>query len=320
MSKIEADKLELSPVTFNFEDMLRKVVNIMNYKVNEKHQHLSVDIDEKIPKFLKCDDQRLAQIITNLLSNAVKFTPERGGISLKAKLLGEESEICVIQIDVTDTGIGINAEQQARLFTSFAQAESSTTRKFGGTGLGLAISKRIVEMMGGRIWVRSEADKGSVFSFVIQAEKPEEESYADYLSVGQDEEETEYAQFDGRYILIAEDVEINREIVTAMLEPMKMNIECAINGVKAVEMFEAAPEKYDIIFMDVQMPEMDGHEATRTIRALDIPRAKEIPIVAMTANVFRDDIERCLEAGMNGHLGKPIDFDKMLALLRTYLK
>jgi CheY-like chemotaxis protein/anti-sigma regulatory factor (Ser/Thr protein kinase) len=300
--------------------MIRKVVNIMNFKINEKQQLLSVDIDEKIPKLLICDDQRLVQIITNLLSNAVKFTPESGDISLKAKLLSAESEACVIQIDVTDTGIGINAEQQARLFTSFVQAESSTTRKFGGTGLGLAISKRIVELMGGRIWVRSEAGKGSVFSFVIQAEKSEDAYSADTLDEAESEDTEGYNQFNGRYVLVAEDVEINREIVLALLEPMRMNIECAANGVEAVEMFKAAPDKYDIIFMDVQMPEMDGHEATRTIRSLDVPRAKDIPIVAMTANVFRDDIERCLEAGMNGHIGKPIDFDKMFALLKTYLR
>ena len=448
MSKIEANMLELSPVEFNFEKMLQKVVAVINFRVEEKHQKLVVHIDRKIPQTLVTDDQRLAQVVANLLSNAVKFTPENGSIILNADYIGEEDGMCTVQVSVKDTGIGINEEQQKRLFSSFQQAESSTTRKYGGTGLGLAISKSIVEMMGGSIWVQSEPGKGSVFTFMVTAKRGAEERqklFADvnlknvrimivdddpdilayflditqrfgvscdtalsgeralelirergsyhiyfvdwkmpgmdgiqlaraikthgqensvvilisaaewsviaddakqtgvhkFLSkplfpssimdsinecLGLDQQQVEKAQaadidgiFEGRRILLAEDVEINREIVQTLLEPTGLGIDCAENGAEAVRMFTEAPERYDMIFMDVQMPEMDGNEAARRIRALDIPRAKSVPIVAMTANVFREDIETCLAAGMNSHIGKPLDFEEVVSHLREFL-
>ncbi|MDR1874716.1 MAG: HAMP domain-containing protein, partial [Synergistaceae bacterium] len=177
MSKIEANKLELSPINFNFEKMLQKVVNVINFRVDEKQQDFTVRIDRDIPHSLIGDDQRLTQVITNLLGNAVKFTPEHGSISLDTHLVKEENGVCTIRIEVTDTGIGISKEQQSRLFSSFEQAESSTSRRFGGTGLGLAISKRIVELMGGRIWIDSEPGKGSTFAFVIQVTRGAEEHH-----------------------------------------------------------------------------------------------------------------------------------------------
>jgi two-component system, sensor histidine kinase and response regulator len=448
MSKIEAKMLELSPAEFNFEKMLQKVVSVVNFRVDEKRQKLVVHIDNKIPKILIADDQRLAQVVANLLSNAVKFTPEEGSIILNANFMGEENGICTIQVSVSDTGIGINSEQQKRLFTSFMQAESSTTRKYGGTGLGLAISKSIVEMMGGKIWVQSEPEKGSTFAFTVQAKCGVEgrqkrlldvnlsdvrimaiDDDQDILSyfteimqgygvpcdtatsgeralelidqkggyhiyfidwkmpgmdgiqlareinsrrsgnsivtmisaaewstiaedakaagvdkflskplfpstiaeiinecLGVDKQEAEETQavdiagiFAGRRILLAEDVEINREIVQALFEPTKLQIDCAENGAEAVRIFSEAPDKYDLIFMDVQMPEMDGYEATRRIRSLDNPKAKIVPIIAMTANVFREDIEKCLAAGMNSHVGKPLDFDEVIKTLHAFL-
>ncbi|GHU79098.1 hypothetical protein FACS1894191_1130 [Clostridia bacterium] len=449
MSKIEANKLELSPANFSFEKMLQKVVNVINFRVEEQHQNLSVYIDRNIPRNLIGDDQRLAQVITNLLSNAIKFTPENGSIHLDTRLQENENGIYTIKIAVADTGIGISEEQQSRLFTSFEQAESSTARKFGGTGLGLAISRRIVEMMGGRIWIESELGKGSTFAFTIKAGKGEKESssllgagvnwknirmlvvddmpdiceyfvdvatrlgvvcdgagsgeeairliekngaydiyFVDWKMPGMSgtelsrhikessggtslvtmisatewsfiEDEAKAAgvdkflakplfpsaiadcineclgaenliaaekdgfdeidSFDGFRIILAEDVEINREIVLALLEPTLLKIDCAGNGAEAVELYSNNPGQYDMIFMDVQMPEMDGYEATSRIRALDIPEAKRIPIVAMTANVFREDIEKCLAVGMNDHVGKPLDFGDVLGKLRKYL-
>jgi len=176
MSKIEAGKFDLSCEEFNFEKLLQKVTNVVNFRVDEKHQRLTVNTDPNIPNNLNGDDQRLAQVITNLLTNAVKFTPENGSINLDARLLNEEYGLCKIQIQVTDTGIGINDEQQSRLFSSFEQAESSTSRKFGGTGLGLAISKHIVELMGGKIWLESRPGAGSTFTFTVLLKRGKEEN------------------------------------------------------------------------------------------------------------------------------------------------
>ena len=446
MSKIEANKLELSPVEFNFEQMLQRIVNVINFRMDEKNLRFMVRIDHNIPEILVGDDQRIAQVITNLLGNAVKFTPEEGSVNLDTCLLSEENGICTLQISVTDSGIGISAEQQQKLFKSFEQAESSTTRKFGGTGLGLAISKNIVEMMGGSIWIESDKGKGAIFTFKIQlkrgsrkqaalspdinwknvrllavdddrdileffreltkrfgvlldtAENAEEalalvNQNGDYhiyfidwkmpgmdgiqlagelksrapknsviimisaaelssvidaaksagvdkylpkplfpsviadtiaqslgMEIKAEEAKTDISGiFKGRHLLLAEDIEINREIVITLLEPTLIEIDCAENGEIAVRMFSQAPDKYDMIFMDMQMPEMDGYEATRRIRKMDHPRAKSIPIIAMTANVFKEDIENCLNAGMNDHVGKPIDLDETLLKLKTYL-
>jgi signal transduction histidine kinase/PAS domain-containing protein len=351
MSKIEANMLELSPVEYSFEKMLQKTVAVVNFRLDEKKQKFKAHIDPAIPQILIGDDQRLAQVITNLLGNAVKFTGEGGDITLDARFEGEKDGICTIQIAVSDTGIGISAEQQEKLFLSFQQAEAGTTRKFGGTGLGLAISKSIVEMMGGSIWIKSEPEKGSTFTFTILAKRGTPKKQC-LTAADMDTEEESSPDIDGlfagRRILLVEDVEINREIVQALLEPTQLQIDCAENGIEAVRMFTESPQKYELIFMDVQMPEMDGFEATHRIRALEaemrdkgsleFPKGQnatsftegktrsydgnlqgQIPIIAMSANVFREDIEKCLSAGMNSHLGKPLDFNEVLERLRTYL-
>ena len=320
MSKIEANKFDLSPVEFNFEKMLQSVVNVVNFRVDEKKQKLTVSIGDTIPRFLIADDQRLAQVITNLASNAVKFTHEGGRITIDAHLLEEIDGLCTIQFAVSDNGIGISPEHQERLFQSFQQAETSTSRKFGGTGLGLSISKNIVDMMGGRIWVNSEPGKGSFFSFTIKAVRGKDKSQVPVDTILSEIVKPDLeGRFAGRRILLAEDVDINREIVLELLEPARLEIDCAENGEAAVRLFREAPEKYDMVFMDVQMPKMDGYEATRIIRSLDIPKAKDIPIIAMTANVFREDVEKCLEAGMNSHVGKPLNFDEVMDKLHTFL-
>jgi len=318
MSKIEAGKFELSFVEFNIEKLMQKVINVINFRVDEKHQRLTVNLDPRIPGNLNGDDQRLAQVITNLLTNAVKFTPENGSIHLNARFLYEEKGLCTIQIDVKDTGIGISPEQQSRLFSSFEQAETSTSRKFGGTGLGLAICKHIVGLMGGKIWLESEPGLGSTFSFTVLLKRGKNEDSDDFRNA--DNTEGQQVSFRGRRILMAEDVDINREIVQSLLEPTEIAIDCAENGVEAVRMFGENPEAYDLILMDLQMPEMDGYEATRQIRAMEEGRPKKVPIIAMTANVFKEDIEKCLQVGMNAHIGKPIDFNEVMEKLTLYLQ
>ena len=447
MSKIEASKFELSCTEFCFEKMLQKVVNVISFRVDEKKLLFSISIDSEIPRYLISDDQRLSQVITNLLSNAVKFTSEGGSIHLSALLISKEESTCTIKIEVSDTGIGITSQQQAKLFSSFMQAESSTSRKFGGTGLGLAISKHIVDMMEGEIWVESVPGEGSNFIFTVTAgytdqsapsmllpgvslknihvlavdDDPETLDYftkiasqldincdtatsgeaalgmiercggydiyfidwkmpgmdgielsanikshgfkhaviimisaaewndirnnaisagvdgflpkpllpgavADCINkmLGEESDVSENAvgieSFSGYCALLVEDLDINREIVLALFKPSDLEIDCATNGLEAVRLFKKNPDKYDVIFMDVQMPEMDGYEATRQIRALGTPWAKNIPIIAMTANVFKEDIEGCIECGMNDHVAKPLDFDEIVGKLHKYMK
>ncbi|MCL2802154.1 MAG: transporter substrate-binding domain-containing protein [Treponema sp.] len=367
MAKIEANKLELSPIEFSFERMLQKVLTVINFRIDEKQQRLTLNIDSNIPRFLIGDDQRLAQVITNLLANAVKFTPENGEINLEAALLNEENGICELRIAVTDSGIGISPEKQEKLFSAFEQADSGTSRQYGGTGLGLSISKHIIEFMDGRIWFESQLGKGAKFTFTIKAqrctaqlsENRETESCVNEGLGISDEinknKNVSKGEFEGKNLLVAEDVEINREILIALLEDTGISIDCAENGDEAIKMVEADPEIYDIIFMDVQMPVMNGYEATRRIRefeekhnnmnshanesssdnrypladesvefAQQTPKLSErprgVPIIALTANVFKSDIEECLNAGMDDHLGKPLDIDRVIEKLRKYLK
>ncbi|MDR3037290.1 MAG: response regulator [Coriobacteriales bacterium] len=322
MSKIEARKFELFNTPFRFDTMLQKVLAVNGYRVEEKSQQLAVNTDEAIPAVLVGDEQRLLQIITNLLSNAIKFTPERGCIQLNSTLVSKEDGQCILRFEVIDSGIGVSKEQQARIFTSFTQADTDITRSYGGTGLGLTISKQIVELMQGTIWVESELGKGSTFVFTVKMDIGEEKELP-ALEPGcalEDELLDDWTDFEGHTILLAEDIEVNKEIVFALLEPTLITIDWAQNGVEALAMLEQNPERYELIFMDVRMPEMDGYEATRSIRALPLASVRDIPIVAMTAHVFREDIERALAAGMNAHVGKPINLEEVLQILRTYLR
>ncbi|MDR3136281.1 MAG: response regulator [Coriobacteriales bacterium] len=322
MSKIEASRYELSPGYFEYQRLMNKVRMLNQIRVEQKQQHLRITSDPDIPAVLFGDDQRLSQVLNNLLSNAVKFTADGGTITIATKLLRQKDNRCAIEFQVRDTGIGISPEQQKLLFTPFTQADSSTSRKYGGTGLGLVISKSIVKMMGGRIWLDSRPGEGSTFFFTVELGvgtaadlKGSAEAESSRLT-----NEQIATKLRGKHLLVAEDVEINKEIVFALLEPYHLQIDWAENGAQAVQMVTAGPERYDLILMDIQMPEMDGLEATRKIRALPNKWAKRLPIVAMTANVFQDDINACMSAGMNDHLGKPLDFTAVLAKLIDYIE
>jgi signal transduction histidine kinase/CheY-like chemotaxis protein len=318
MSKIEANKLELAPTDFSFKNFIQKIISFSAVQAKQKNQNFTIDIDSAIPDMLYGDDQRLSQVVANLLSNAVKFTPEKGEVWLEAKLLAVQGNSYKIRLSVKDTGIGITPEQQALLFSPFQQAESTTTRKYGGTGLGLAISKHIVDIMSGSISLESDAGKGTTVTVTVPLSAARGASEPGDMEA-EAQTEAEPGEFAGKRLLLAEDVEINREIVLTLLEPTGIEIDCAENGTKAVELFKADPQRYDMIFMDMQMPEMDGCEATRCIRAFDDPRAKAIPIVALTANVFKEDIDHCIAAGMNNHIGKPLSMTDMTIKLRRYL-
>jgi len=445
MAKIEANKLDLVLNDFSFEKMLKKSVNAVSVRMEEKQQKFDVAVDGKIPHILTGDDQRLAQIIINLLSNAVKFTPEKGDIRLSARLTEENDETCTIDIEVCDSGIGITAEQQKRIFRVFEQADSGTSRKFGGTGLGLVISKHLVEMMGGEIGVTSEPGKGSTFAFNFKAARGKDtcESHLDpsvnwknmrvlvvddaveilaYFteifhrcdvfcdiaenglealklieesngydicfvdwnmpqmngieltkeikkrstdkknvvimisstewalihneaeSAGVDKflmkplfasdimdcmnsclgingsatpeqkAAAKYGELKGCRILLAEDIMINREVLLATMEDTDAEFDCAENGIEVLALLDKNPNKYDLILMDIQMPQMDGLEATRRIRE----NGNTIPIIAMTANVFKEDIEKCMDAGMDDHMGKPFEMAKVMKKIRTH--
>ena len=315
MSKIEADKFELHSHSFDIEKMTGDVVSVLSVQIEEKGLNLVVDMDKNIPRFILGDELRLSQVLTNLLVNAVKFTPRGGTVSLRISLLPDRDN--VLFVEVTDTGIGISPEHLSRLFGAFEQAEADTQHKFGGTGLGLAISKRIVEMMGGTIRAESERGKGSRFTFTLPFETGD--TVDDIASWGERSQDFAPGCFAGHTILLAEDVDINREIVVSLLEPTGITVDCAEDGKKALRMFAEAPDRYDMIFMDLQMPKLNGIAATRRIRRLGTEKAKTVPIVAMTANAFQEDIDDCLSNGMNDHLGKPLDFAQVLEKLRRYL-
>jgi len=322
MAKIEADEMILFPVEYDFREMIDSVRSSVQFIVDDKKHNLTVSVDKCIPQIVLGDESRLAKVITYLLSNAVKFTPGGGDILLGAFLEEKTKEHCTLRIEVSDNGIGISPGQQDRLFEKFEQADSSSSRKHGGTGLGLSIAKHIVELMDGDICVESEPDKGTKFIFTIKVLDGDKEFQSAESSSGNSDgtfAEEERNHFPGKNLLIAEDVDINREILIALLEDTDLIIDCAANGKEAFDMVAANPEKYDIVFMDLQMPHMDGLEATRQIRALPERKREPLPIIALTANVFQDDIDACFAAGMNAHIGKPLDFDTIMRVLRQYL-
>jgi len=312
MSKIEANTMELSIASFGFQDTLRKAVDAVKAHMDEKRHNFSMSLDGNLPTSMLGDSQRLIQIVTNLLSNAAKFTDKKGDISLAAFLDGTEADVHTVRIEVKDSGIGIGDEHREHLFSPFQQADSGSSRKFGGLGLGLAISKKLVEMMGGRIWFESEPGKGTVFHFTFCA-KGDAPRQLPGDGAG---------EFRGGRILLVDDVELNREIVIALLEHTGLAIDCAENGIVAVEKVRQAAEPYDLIFMDLQMPEMDGFDATRGIRKLEQeqgPAYRRVPIVAVTANVFREDVEKCMKVGMDSHIGKPVTIENLMEKLYQHL-
>ncbi|MDR1777360.1 MAG: response regulator [Desulfovibrio sp.] len=311
MSDLEAHRLKLVESDFLFADMLRRAIAPVTWRMEEKGQNFQMDVDEHIPNALYADRGRLAQVITNILGNACKFAPDGGHIALRVERLPDDQGMCALRFTVEDDGIGIAPEMQKKIFHSFEQADGELNRKYGGIGLGLTIARHIVEMMHGEIQVESQPGKGARFVFTVKAP-------AGAAKTGDDDAQ-EQRDFRGKRLLLAEDVEINREILISLLDGTGIEIDVAENGRRACEMFSANPDAYDMIFMDIQMPEIDGLEATARIRAMDSPRAKIIPIVAMSANAFQEGIEQCLASGMDDHVGKPLDIGVVLEKMEKYL-
>jgi signal transduction histidine kinase/CheY-like chemotaxis protein len=307
ISKIESGKVVLNFGRFAFTDLVSTVEDIVRPMSEEKHQKFSVEISGIEHKYFMGDDTRVNQILFNLLSNAVKYTPEGGNIWLRLIGLPQRTaQFEHIRIEVEDNGFGMAPAFLETIFDAFTRAENSTTNKVQGTGLGMAITKNIVELMGGTIQVFSEVDKGSLFRIELEFRISEEqaESKEECLT------DINNSSLEGLHFLAAEDNEINAEILSEILEMEGADCVIVENGKLALERFKnSAAGEFDAVLMDVQMPVMNGYEATRAIRSLERRDAKTIPIIAMTANAFAEDEKDALEAGMNVHVAKPIDIE-----------
>jgi PAS domain S-box-containing protein len=315
MSKIESGKFEISQEPFKLTGALSEVSSIITQRCKEKFVNFKSNIASLPDIVLIGDKLRLNQVLINILGNAVKFTPAQGEVKLKVETLQDNAQAASLRFILSDNGIGMTPEQMKKLFVAFEQADNSIAARFGGTGLGLAISQNLVNLMGGNISVESRPGVGSAFSFELTFPKADASQYEP-----EPEDEAGEVDFSGKRLLLAEDVEINRVILKELLSITNIVIEEAETGKEAVEMFSASEAGYySLIFMDIQMPVMDGYEATLYIRQLPREDAKTIPIIAMTANAYQEDINKALAAGMNGHLSKPIDIDLVLKTLTGIL-
>ncbi|MDK9718627.1 MAG: ATP-binding protein [Trichlorobacter sp.] len=312
-SKIEAGKLELCCAPFLLRKSLEQGLYSLGLKAEQKGLRLVIQVDGAVPDRLGGDIYKLRQILINLVGNAMKFS-EQGVITVSAQLEQAEDAGLVVRFCVADQGIGIPAEAQSRIFETFEQADVTTTKKFGGTGLGLTICRRLAELMGGRIWVESEPGKGSCFIFTARLVSVGEDVAieGEGVAVSQSLEPLK-----GLAVLLADDVEVNRELAKAVLERSDHRITEATNGQEALNAYAAG--RFDIVLMDVQMPEMDGLQAAAGIRRLEQERGTgRTPIVAMTAYAGKDDRDKCLAAGMDDYLSKPVKPAQMLEMLQRY--
>ena len=320
ISKIESGKMTLNVEPVSLREAMDSIVNIMQPQVTAKNQQFKAAAREILSENVCCDGVRLNQVLINLLGNAVKFTPEKGAVQLTVyqEALPEDASRVRTHFLVSDTGIGMSKEYQKVIFESFSREDNTQVRKTEGSGLGMAITKCIVDAMGGTISVRSEQGRGSEFHVVLDLEKaaaPAASEAADGAA-----ERVNDVVLKGRRILLAEDNELNWEVARELLSILELELDWAENGEICVEKFRNSPAgHYDAIIMDVRMPVMVGYEATAAIRGLERTDA-DIPIIAMTADAFSEDIQRCLERGMNDHLAKPIDIQAVTFKLKKYLK
>lgn len=327
MSKIESGKVELRHESFNFRAFLQDFENLYGEQAKSKGISYETVLASDLEVQIIGDSLRLNQVLSNLLSNALKFTPAKGMIKLRVSKTGEDQENVYLRFEVIDTGCGIAEENYDKIFESFEQENVDVTYKYGGTGLGLSIVKRFTGLMGGGIHVTSVQGSGSTFTVDLPFGKIKESGKPTRFSdingrndLAKDCYAVDY-DFKGKRILLVEDNELNREIAEELIVVTGASVESAEDGVQAVEMFkESAEGYYDLILMDVQMPHMDGYEATRCIRALGRSDAQKVPIFAMTANAFAEDVQKSREAGMNAHISKPLNIRAVYKQMNRYLQ
>jgi PAS domain S-box-containing protein len=313
LSKIEAGRFTLEDAPLRIETLIDNVIAMLRQRAAAKHLSLSVE-PMRVPAQLRGDPTRLQQALLNYATNAIKFT-ERGGVTLSVETLEENTDSVLLRFAVIDTGIGIAADTQGKLFSAFEQADSSTTRKYGGTGLGLAITRKIAEQMGGEVGVESTPGSGSTFWFTARLARDATAVATPVPAQNESAEDLLRTRFAGARILLAEDEPINREITELLLDDVGLAVDMASDGAEAVAL--AAKNDYALILMDMQMPTMDGLEATQKIRQQ--PTGATLPIIAMTANAFAEDRTRCAEAGMNDFITKPFAPEQVYATLLKWL-
>ncbi len=307
LSKIDAGKLEIEAVPFSLRALMEEAGRTFSFQANQKGLRLKCSTDRTAPDAWLGDPGRVRQVLLNLIGNALKFT-EAGSIEASASVMAGGDKYA-LRFEVKDTGMGIPAEQQSQIFEAFSQVDGSITRRFGGTGLGLAICSRLVERMGGSISVHSRVQEGSAFVFTVRVERRD-------AAVEQAVAMVTYKPGAPLHILIAEDNRVNQKVVSRMLERAGHTVAIASDGRKAVEMHGSG--RFDLILMDVQMPELDGFEATARIRAADLRSGAHTPVIALTANAMNGDRERCLSAGMDGYLSKPVSRDVLLQTIAEF--
>jgi len=305
-SKFESSQFELYNTHFELQELINHAIELTSVSAQEKNLSIIVHTDPNLPKVFFADSLRLGQVLINLLSNAVKFSHNDTNVEINILLQAEDNHSILVLFSVKDYGIGISKENQAQLFDSFSQATSSITKDFGGTGLGLAICKKIVDRMDGEIWLDSQKDQGSTFSFKVRLEKSNE-SNVETLENSSSSLDLEIENLHGAKILLVEDHELNQELILDALALNDIDVTIANNGEEALEILQT--DSFDLILMDIQMPVMDGYEATKRIRAQE--KYKTLPILALTANVLTEDVAKAKKAGMNDHVAKPVDFNQL---------
>ena len=317
MAQIESGNMKVDE---NFEivgEVVDEILSTFSSEAEEKEIQLSGSM-QVTHKNILCDSTKIRKIYVNLVSNAIKYTPSGGNITITVEELPCEKEgYMKVKSEIKDTGIGMSKEYLPTLFEPFSREHNTTTGKVGGTGLGMAIVKKMVDLMGGSIEVESEPGKGTIFTFTLMHKIADKKYYSRKIETAESSDSVEKLR--GKHVLLAEDNNLNAEIAVAVLEKTGLVIDRVEDGIQCVSRIEQLPsDTYDLILMDIQMPNMDGYKATQCIRHLNDKKKAEIPIIAMTANAFEEDKKRAIDAGMNGHIAKPVEIDKLISEISKY--